>query len=171
MPNTNVIYLKKGESKKDKEIKKYKRRARGLLILLIIVGFVALTQIIQNMFQSSNQSGAVVVNYLNETILNNTNRTITSTAVCQESLTSTIIKGITTFMDKLFESPGGFWVKFFIFMGIIYLIQVVFSLVFDVIELVLLVFVAIKRLIVWIYRKITGRDKNEERLKQISELK
>jgi hypothetical protein len=81
-----------------------------------------------------------------------------------------ILKGITTFMNKLFEYPGGFWVKFFIFLGIIYLIQVIFSLVFDVIELVLLVFVAIKRLVVWIYRKITGKNKHEETEQKIAGL-
>jgi hypothetical protein len=170
--NKSLSYLKSdGGSKKDKEIKKYKRKIKGLIILLIIVGIVALTQIVQNMFQSTGTStnSVVIKSYINETILNNTNGA-TNNVVCQESLTSVIIKGITTFMNKLFDSPGGFWVKFFIFLGIIYLIQVIFSLVFDVIELVLLVFVAIKRLLVWIYKKITGRSKENEQLKKIAEL-
>lgn len=142
------------------------------MILLIIVGIVAITQIITNITQNMGTStqSVVVRGYINETILNNTNGT-TSSAVCPEpGITSIILKTITSFMNRLFDSPGGFWAKFFIFLGIVYLIQVIFSLVFDVIELILLVFVAIKRLVVWIYRKITGRTEDEERLKKITEL-
>lgn len=173
MKSTKNIYLKKGQSKKDLEIKKYKRKSRALIVLLIIVGAIALIQITQNIFTGvkNDPAGKVVVNYLNESILNGTNGTTVTAVTCAEpSVTQNITKFVTTFMNKLFEPPGGFWVKFFIFLGIIYLIQVIFSLVFDVVELVLLVFVAIKRLIMWIYRKITGRDKNDERLKKIAEL-
>jgi uncharacterized membrane protein len=165
-------YLKSNVSKKDKEIKKYRRRARGLLIMLIIVGAIAFIQIAQNMFQNtkSDTNGIIVTSYLNETILNNTNGTRIVSSCQEPTLTTTIVKGITTFMNKLFEYPDGFWIKFFIFLGIIYLIQVCFSLVFDVVELILLVFVAIKRLIVWIYRKITGRNKHEETEQKIAGL-
>jgi len=166
-------YLKSnGGSKKDKEIKKYKRRIKALIVILIIIGTVALIQIAQNMFSNTKNdaTGKVFVSYLNESVLNNTNGTMARTVCPDPPLTSTIVRGITEFMNKIFEHPGGFWVKFFIFLGIIYLIQVCFSLVFDVIELILLVFVAIKRLIVWIYRKITGKDKNEEQLRKIAEL-
>lgn len=153
-----IDYLKKnGGSKKDKEIKKYKRKVRGLIIILIILGVVLFVQIGQSILQNVGKSSEL-------------NGTSTNT-VCEEStLTSGIIKSINAFMDKLFSYPGGFWTKFFIFLGIIYIIQVIFSLAFDVIELVLLVFVSIKRLVVWIYRKITGKSKQDEQLKKIAEM-
>lgn len=158
-------YLKNG-SKKDKEIKKYKRSNRRLYILLGIVTIFALLQVGQNMFQEMNGDEDENVNYIfNET---NGNETI---QICKEpTLINNIVKFTTSFMTNLFEYPGSFWTKFFIFLGIVYLIQVVFSLAFDVIELILLVFVVIKRLILWIYKKITGRDKRDEQLKKITEL-
>ena len=171
MKNTDNTYLKKRESKKDKEIKKYKRRARALFIFLLIVGGVALVQIVQNMFQNvkSDPTGNLVVNYINESILNKTG---TVTTVNQDdSLTHSISKGISTFMDKLFSYPGSFWTKLFIFLGIVYLIQVIFSLIFDVIELILLAFVAVKRLVVWIYKKITRKEsKRDEQIEKIAKL-
>jgi hypothetical protein len=117
-----IDYLKKnGGSKKDKEIKKYKRKVRGLIIILIILGVVLFVQIGQSILQNVGKSSEL-------------NGTSTNT-VCEEStLTSGIIKSINAFMDKLFSYPGGFWTKFFIFLGIIYIIQVIFSLAFDVIE-------------------------------------
>jgi hypothetical protein len=124
------------------------------------------------MLQNVGKSSETIItkSFLNSTLLNGTK--INETYVCEEpTLTSGIIKVIGSFMDKLFSYPGGFWTKFFIFLGIIYIIQVIFSLAFDVIELVLLVFVAIKRLVVWIYRRITGRSKQDEQLKKIMELK
>lgn len=166
--NNNNSYLKNGGTKKDKEIKKYKRRSRALLTLLIIVFVVLIVQLAQNMFQSvkTDQTTSIVKNYLNQS----DNETI-STANCPPTgIVFDIEKAIDTFMDKIFIYPGGFWLKFFIFLGIIYLIQVMFSLVFDVIELILLTFVAIKRLIVWIYRKLTGRGKYDKQLKKIAEL-
>jgi hypothetical protein len=167
----NNLYLKKRQTKKDLEIIKYRRKNKALIILLIIVGTVALIQITQNMFSSvkNDATGKIMVNYINESILNGTNQSM-SLSCPEPTMTASITKGITTFMNKLFDSRGGFWVKFFIFLGIVYLIQVIFSLAFDVIELILLIFVAIKRLIMWIYRKITGKSKNDEHLKKIAEL-
>jgi hypothetical protein len=129
-----IDYLKKnGGSKKDKEIKKYKRKVRGLIILLIILGVVLFVQIGQSILQNVGKSSELTITkgYLNVTLLNGTS----TNTVCEEStLTSGIIKSINAFMDKLFSYPGGFWTKFFIFLGIIYIIQVIFSLAFDVIE-------------------------------------
>ena len=73
-------------------------------------------------------------------------------------------------MDRLFIYPSSLLTKFFIFLGIIYIIQIVFGLAFDVIEIILLMFVAIKRIIKWIYRKITGKDGRGKNLRKIEEL-
>lgn len=151
-------YLKKNESTKDKQIKKYKRRAKALLIVLIIVVAILAIQIIQDMFTSFQE--AIAKNYSNVSI----NETSTT---CENP---TFVDNIIAFMDRLFIYPVSFWTKFFIFLGIIYIIQIAFSLIFDVVELILLLFVAIKRLCVWIYRKITGKNERDEQLKKISEM-
>lgn len=171
MKNTDVTYLKKGQSKKDQEIKKYRRRSKGLIILLIIVGIIALSQIFQNMVSNVGTSpqSTIAKGYLNQTY-NGTNITAPPPQATS-GLTSDIIKVIEKFMDKIFAYPGGFWVKFFIFLGIIYIIQIVFSLAFDVIELILLFFVAIRRSTVWLYRKITGRKNDiDKKIEEVAKL-
>jgi len=171
MKNTKNIYLKREESKKDKEIKKYRRRSKNLLLIIIILGGVVITQMGQDIFQkwTETTSSNSVRNQINNIKINVTNKTIINQEGGDASLS--ISKGIIFIMERIFTYPGGFWTKFFIFLGIIYLIQVMFSLIFDVIELILLVFVAVKRLIVWIYRKITGKDKRDKQLEKIMELK
>jgi hypothetical protein len=166
-------YLKKNTSKKDEEIRKYKRRAKAFLILLIIIGAVLLIQFAQNFIQglldSKNSANYAIVNKsdLNATYWNVNSTNQTQTQVCE---VPTLSKQIVSFMDRLFLYPSSFWTKFFIFLGIIYIIQIVFSLVFDIIELILLAFVAIKRFIKWIYRKITRKDSKGENFRKIEEL-
>ena len=164
MKNNN-LYLKKGETKKDLEIKKYKRRAKAFLTLLIVIGAVLLIQIGQGFVQKLlDVTKDDTVNVSEGSINSNQSN---QTQVCEVPTWS---KQIVSFMDRLFLYPGSFWTKFFIFLGIIYIIQIVFGLAFDVIELILLAFVAIKRFIKWIYRKITGKDSKGENFKKIEEL-
>ena len=160
------LYLKKTEGKKDLEIKKYKRRAKAFLILLIIIGAALIIQIGGDIVEKFQEATIVdnVNNFYNET---NINQTGGNQTFCVEP---TLSKQIIFFMDKLFLYPSSFWTKFFIFLGIIYIIQIVFGLAFDVIEIILLMFVAIKRIIKWIYRKITGKDGRGQNLRKIEEL-
>ena len=172
MKNTKNTYLKNGESEKDRQIKKYRRRSRALSILVVVLIIFALAQIIPSMFKNDERS-AIIKSYVNDTFNGTgTNQTNQTNTVCENpTLTSSIVKGFESFMDHLFSYPGGFWTKFFIFLGVIYIIQIILSLTFDVIELVLLVFVGAKRSIVWGYRKITGKkEAQDEKLKQVSEL-
>jgi type IV secretory pathway VirB6-like protein len=170
----NNSYLKKvGGSKKDKEIEKYKRRVKVLIMISVILGVFLLVQISQNILKDIKKSSTMVItkSVVNTSLLNGSGWDGGGERCPEPPLTSSITKLITIFFNKIFESPGGFWVKFFIFLGIIYIVQVVFSLTFDVIELILLVFVTIKRLIMWIYYKITGKNKQDEQIKKILELR
>lgn len=168
------LYLKKTEGKKDLEIKKYKRRAKSFLVLLLIIGAVLIIQVGGD-FVKKFQEVAVVDNNDNNCNNNNfynqtgnqTKNQIGNQTFCVEP---TFAKQIIFFMDKLFLYPSSFWTKFFIFLGIIYITQIVFGLAFDVIEIILLMFVAIKRIIKWIYRKITGKDGRGQNLRKIEEL-
>jgi hypothetical protein len=69
-------------------------------------------------------------------------------------LPNTIVKSINKMLDKIFELPYGFWPKFLVFLGIIYLFNVCFSLMFDIAEVFLMIGIGIWRGLLWIYRKI-----------------
>lgn len=155
-------YLKKTESKKDLEIKKYRRRSKSLFLVVLILGAICLVMILQSAFTQTN--GSVIkqsTSYINKT---NSSTGEIEVIKCENP---SLVDNILSFMDRLFSYPTSFWTKLFIFLGIVYVVQVAISLTFDVIELMLLVFVAIKRLLVWIYRKITGKDKKTEQLKKV----
>lgn len=155
-------YLKKTESKKDLEIKKYKRRSKSLFLVAVIVGAICLIMILQNAFTQIN--GSVIkqsTSYINKT---NSSTGEIETVKCENP---SWVDNILSFIDRLFSYPTSFWTKLFIFLGVIYVIQIAISLTFDVIELFLLVFVAIKRFVVWCYKKITGKDKKNEQLKKV----
>jgi hypothetical protein len=49
--------------------------------------------------------------------------------------------------------------KIMILLGILYLVQIIFAVAMDIVEVVLLIFVAIKRLVVWLYRLIKSEKK------------
>ena len=155
-------YLKKTESKKDLEIKKYKRRSKGIFILLLIVGAACLMMILQNTLTQTNSSVIKQsTSYINKT---NSSTGQIETVKCENP---SWVDNILSFIDRLFSYPTSFWTKLFIFLGVIYVIQIAISLTFDVVELILLVFVAIKRFVVWSYKKITGKDKKTEQLKKV----
>jgi hypothetical protein len=164
MKNTtnNQNYLNKRTSKKDLKINKQKRTTRALVIIVIMLAVIVLYDVAQNGYKKiiAAKSNAEISN------ISNTN----TTQQIPECENSTWGDNLVSFMNRLFTYPGNFWTKLFIFLGIIYLIQVCVSLTFDVIELALLVFVIIKRMVVWIYKKIRGKNEREEQLKKILEL-
>jgi hypothetical protein len=164
MKNTtnNQNYLNKRTSKKDLKINKQKRTIRALVIIVMMLAVIVLYDVAQNGYKK-------IVAATPNTKISNISNTNTTQEIpkCENS---TWGDNLVSFMNRLFTYPGNLWTKLFIFLGIIYLIQVCVSLTFDVIELALLVFVIIKRMVVWIYKKIRGKNEREEQLKKILEL-
>lgn len=164
MKNTKNTFIIR-ETKKDKQIKKLKRMNKIFLVITIIAVLWFLSSLFQNFVNEWTQTKGNQVNWSDAGNFNlSGNLTINQTAVNQGTgggIAEVISSAIGKFMDKLFTYPGGFWTKFFIFLGIIYLIQIAFTLLYDIVELALVFFVLIKRSVVFTYRKIKGIKKEE----------
>jgi hypothetical protein len=58
---------------------------------------------------------------------------------------------------------GGFFTKFFIFLGVLYLLQVMFSLAFDFLEIILLIVVFFIKIFKWFVGLFRTKEKQEEK--------
>jgi len=62
-------------------------------------------------------------------------------------LTNNVLTVINSFFKNIFESPYGFWTNFFIFLGVVYVLQTAFGITHDIIRIVLIAFVGLIKLI------------------------
>jgi hypothetical protein len=148
------------------ETKKYKKRNRFLIFLIIIVvGYLAYN-FISDGFKTKNK----LVDELNcemelETYFQN--QTNMSTEYFKKNLCeeSSITRTINSFFDNFLELEKPWIFKFLVFLGVIYLIQVMFALVLDVLEVFMLIFVIIKRIYKWVRSKFKKKDETEKEIK------
>jgi len=131
--------------------KNFKIFAYGFIILAVMMLYVMyqLNQTNNKYYALKNQCSEQVMEILREQ-----NCSDSSTVANPNDFPNTIVKSINKMLDKIFELPYGFWPKFLVFLGIIYLFNVCFSLMFDIVEVFLMIGVGIWRGLRWIYRRI-----------------
>lgn len=149
MKNTELKTKTKNEL--IEEVRKHKNRAKVALILLIILIAYLSYNFIGNSFKTKDKFTDELhcQEQLETYFSNQTNMSISKfkQELCEES---TVTQGISFFFTKFLALEHSWFVKFLIFLGVIYLIQVLFALVIDVLEVIILVFVIIKRLYRWV---------------------
>jgi hypothetical protein len=137
----------------------YKRRAKIFLILAISIFVYLLYVGIQDIFGARNQltDELKCQEQLNTYFTNETNMSISQfkKELCEET---SITQSINAFFDKFLKLDTPWIFKFLLFLGALYLIQVTFALAMDLLEVLMLIVVATKRLYKWIKRLITKED-------------
>jgi hypothetical protein len=141
------------------EVKKYKKRSKAFLLIIILLVLTASYGLYKYYNkQSSLMTGELKCNEELEAILQNqTNQTLAQFKenVCDDS---ELYKAIKEFFYAILKLDNNYFIKLLIFLGIIYLIQVGFSLLADIVEVIMLFFVLLKRIYKWIKSKFV-KDK------------
>jgi len=137
------------------ERRKYKKRAGIFFILLILLGiYIGWNFIKEGLSTTDKLKEEMNCQLQLETyFVNQTNQSISDfkKELCEES---TITRTINSFFDRFLQLDNSWIIKFLIFLGIVYLIQITFALVMDILEVFMLIFVIIKRIYKWIKSKV-----------------
>ena len=138
---------------------RYKKKQKFYMIGLIIVAAMFMYQMIGNINTQSDLSDAqsALKTCVSDTIkacdfINNS--TILS------STKSDLVQGVTDFFKWITQINQPYFYKIMILLGILYLVQIIFACVTDIVEVALLVFVLIKRIVLWIWNKIVSIPDN-----------
>jgi uncharacterized membrane protein len=135
---------------KDEEIAHHKKRTstyRFILIALIII--IAITilsfDFISITFDKEIKKDNIIYQIYNIT---NSSTPINNSSVCssESDMGSEISNHITDFFNRLFEMPISTLAKILMFLGMIYLLMIIGSLIGDMLELIFVVIAFIKRL-------------------------
>lgn len=154
MKSMKGLERKKTKLELIEESKKYKNRAKLFLIILIIIcayfayfayGFVGNALSSKNKLTDELNCQIKLDTYFK----NQTNISLSQfkKESCEES---SFTQSINVFFDKFLRLDKPWIIKLFIFLGIVYLIQITFALVMDILEVLMLVFVIIKRIYKWV---------------------
>lgn len=139
------LKLTKKEIEQAEQEQRIKKRKKGRLIIISII--IVLLFVAWQGVKQYNQLTAELDSYKS----NATDKS-GQTMVNEVSTDSYQIAKI--FLTNLFSLESSFFIKFLIFLGVIYLFQITFALALDILEVALVIFVAIKRIVVWIYKKV-----------------
>lgn len=157
--------LKELEKKSKAEIleawKKNRKTAKILFILLIIMAGYCLIHLTQDRLSTKDKllSELNCQKQLNTYFINQTNTSISQfkKELCAES---SITQTINTFFDNFLMLDKPWIIKLLVFLGVVYLIQITFALVMDIMEVIILIFVLFKRIYVWIRSKFKKFQKD-----------
>lgn len=130
---------------KTEEIKRLKRSRRIIIAIAIILFVVIIYSFGKEVIFKWNENEKFI----------SPNETLMSYSECQKEIdetceTKSFVDVITNSIKALVTVPLGFWTKFFIFLGILYLIQIIITAAFDIFEIILIISVGIWR----IFKKI-----------------
>jgi len=136
----------------EKKYNSHKRFTKFAFIAIAILGIVLLWQTIKySSVQDSLYSTEYALNVCTSDIAKNCSLYQNNSASSIKSpLTDTVI----SFFKWITNIDQPYFFKLMILLGIVYLIQIIFACAVDIVEVVLLIFVLIKRLVVWIYHLI-----------------
>ena len=145
------------------EAKKQRKKAFIFLVILIVLGAYMIWGYIEGGLSSTDKLKEELncQTQLETYFVNQTNQSMSEfkKELCEES---TITRTINAFFDKFLQLDKAWIVKLLIFLGVLYLIQITFALVMDFVEVVMLVFVVIKRIYKWIKSKVTKKDESRK---------
>ena len=141
------------------EAKKQRKRA-GLFFILILflVGYIGWNYLQDGLSTTDKFKEEMKCQTQLETyFVNQTNQSISEfkKELCEES---TITQTVNAFFDRFLRLDKAWVLKLLIFLGIVYLIQVIFVLAMDLVEVIMLVFVIFKRLYKWIKSKLNKKN-------------
>lgn len=74
--------------------------------------------------------------------------------------TSQLVTTITSFFKWITQLDQPYFFRLMILLGMLYSLQILFAVVIDIIEVILLVFVMLKKIIMWIVRLVKPKDLN-----------
>lgn len=131
----------------EKEKQKKKKRVKTILILLLIC-CLCYQQVQLSICNSKNT----------ELTLSYQNKTGEFKDKEDNELFVALYKGVIKFFDMLYALPERFVIKALVFLGFIFLLQISVNVISDVVELFVLGIVIVKRLVVFIYKKVRGKQ-------------
>jgi len=138
------------------EKNKYKKRANFFIFIIIILVIFILYYVGKGFFSQKDDlmNALKCQEQLDKYFINQSNQSIDEfkKEVCEDSV---ITKTINSFFENFFKLDKPWIIKFLVFIGVIYLIQVMFALVLDIVEVFVLIFVIIKRIYKWIAAKLS----------------
>lgn len=157
----NPFSISEEEIKREKRKRRNKFIAMGIVILAVLA--YAIVDIYQNEFTTKRDLNLCQkeLKICTEAIVETANNHFANynyTAPPPDTITQ-ITTTILTSINKIFESPYSLPFKVLIFLGVIYLIQVTFSLALDIVDVVILIFVIIRKIIKFVYSKIKVQGK------------
>lgn len=129
---------------KEKDWRSFRTKLKIMTFLAIIFFILSVTIFIEGYSLEKVLQGKSTI--IGEGI-NQNNETITNNEMSEES----IANYITSIFNVFVNWKSGFFIKFLVFLGIIYLLQIMFTLAFDILELLLLFGV----LVIKIFKLIT----------------
>jgi len=143
---------RKTKSELQEERNKFKKR---FIFALILIAFLVIKVSIMHFsdIKQENNISSFNKSEINKTF-NQTNQ------VDKKGTSEKIANSISGFIEGVLELKYPFVIKLFIVLGVIYLIQVMFSITGDLIQMILASFIATKRGIKWIIKKIKGDKEN-----------
>jgi hypothetical protein len=134
----------------------------GMIILIVILaGYITASEVAQSFgaidtinFNNTEAKNNIAIGNMNINLTSNQTINEWIKTKCQaEGERAWYLILMEKFFTTIMNIDRPLYIKFLIFIGIIYLIQVVFMLAMDVIEVIILCFAIIKRIYVWIRSK------------------
>ena len=127
---------------------KYKKRQKFFkiftIMFFVLVGLTIWQQV--QMFEAQNDLSSA------ESALYACQVDVMKNCTITESPKSDLVEGVKGFFTWAVQLDQPYFYKLMIFLGILYLIQIVFACVTDIVEVFLLIFVLVKRIFMWIFR-------------------
>lgn len=148
------------------ELKKsYKRQKRLFVIFIVVIILLGFGYAKNTFFRSTigvpDDSNYTDIRVITMSYNQTCNQTI---SIPIKSETGEITQGVINFFRDFVSMPFSFWTKLLILLGFLYLMQIIFAGVFDIVQLALLTGVGIWRMGKWVNRKLFSQSKNERRL-------
>jgi hypothetical protein len=158
--NIKELEKKTKEEILDEARKQRKKAGIFLVILIVLVGYMAWGYIEGGLSTTEKFKKELTCQTQLETyFVNQTNQSISEfkRELCEES---TMTRTINAFFDRFLQLDKAWVIKLLIFLGVVYLIQITFALVMDLVEVMMLVFVVIKRIYKWIKSKVSKKNES-----------
>jgi hypothetical protein len=142
----------------EKKYKSQKKLVKYMLIAMVIILAIFAWQMnnywgVQNDLYSTESALGVCTSDIAK------NCSLYANSSGESSTQNALVSSVTSFFQWIVHLDQPYFFRLMILLGILYLIQIILACAMDIVEVVLLIFVVIKRLVVWLYH-LNGKSEN-----------
>jgi hypothetical protein len=154
---------KKDITKWAREVLEKKYKSQRKLIKYMLIGMIAILAMFA--WQMNSYWGVQNDLYSTESALDvctsdiAKNCSLYANSSGESSTQNALVSSVTSFFQWIVHLEQPYFFRLMILLGILYLVQIILACAMDIVEVVLLISVAIKRLVVWLYRLIKPEKK------------